>query len=293
VTRVARLRLKSALTVLLAGLVVLVQAAGASASGGGAGLGGGTVSGNPGPGGSGGVPIGALDPKPKPKSTPKVKKAPRKLAHGKWMGGVTITEYWPAPESWFVGALVSVPGLSTKHRIDWLYSAMGVSMEGQGLGLDGQMYHIDALGDGGWVTAAGHSTDAGAGWSGGSPFWRAGGFWKNGSGAVTFPLHRGGWYNGRGRRYVPLANVSFARGAALPLQFYQSIAVDPNVIALGSEVYVPAYAHDGHGGWFTAQDTGGAIAGHHIDVYRNPPASSSTSGQYMTNQRMYVIPPRG
>jgi 3D (Asp-Asp-Asp) domain-containing protein len=281
--------MKSALAVLLASLVA---ASGASASGGGAGLGGATAGGSAAPGGSGGVPIGALDPKPRSKSSPKTKQAPRKLVHGKWMTRVSITEYWPAPESWFVGALVSVPGLSTKHRIDWLYSAMGVSMEGEGFGLDGRMYHIDALGDGGWVTASGRSTDAGAGWSGGSPFWRAGGFWKNSSGAVTFPLHRGGWYHGRGRRYVPLPHVTFAPGASLPLHFYQSIAVDPSVIPLGSEVYVPAYAHDGHGGWFTAQDTGGAITGHHIDVYRNPPASSSTSGQYLTNQRMYVIPPR-
>ncbi len=273
-------------------VALLVAAAGASASGGGAGLGtAGTVSRTVVPGGSGGAPIGGLDPKPKPKVAPKVRKAPRRLIHGKWMGSVTITEYWPAPESWFVGALVSVPGLSSRHRIDWLYSAMGVSMEGEGLGLDGRMYHIDALGDGGWVTAAGRSTDASAGWSGGSPFWRSGGFWRNRSGAVTFPLHKGGWYNGRGHRYVPLPHVSFAPGASLPLHFYQSIAVDPSVIPLGSEVYVPAYAHDGHGGWFTAQDTGGAVTGHHIDVYRNPPASSATSGQYMTNQRMYVIPP--
>ena len=274
-------------------MALLVAAAGASASGGGAGLGtAGTVSRSVVPGGSGGAPIGGLDPKPKPKVAPKVKKAPRKLIHGKWMGSVTITEYWPAPESWFVGALVSVPGLSSRHRIDWLYSAMGVSMEGEGLGLDGRMYHIDALGRRrlGDRRRALDRRQRPAG-PAASPFWRSGGFWKNRSGAVTFPLHKGGWYNGRGHRYVPLPHVSFAPGASLPLHFYQSIAVDPSVIPLGSEVYVPAYAHDGHGGWFTAQDTGGAITGHHIDVYRNPPASSTTSGQYMTNQRMYVIPP--
>ena len=66
------------------------------------------------------------------------------------------------------------------------------------------------------------------------------------------------------------------------MQYYQSIAVDPNVIPLGSRVYVPAYRNDGHGGWFIAADTGGAINGRHIDVYRSPPASSADSGQYLT-----------
>jgi 3D (Asp-Asp-Asp) domain-containing protein len=57
-------------------------------------------------------------------------------------------------------------------------------------------------------------------------------------------------------------------------------------------VYVPAYRKDGHGGWFLAQDTGGAIKGRHIDVYRTPPASSSDAGQTLTQQRIYVIKPR-
>ncbi len=59
-------------------------------------------------------------------------------------------------------------------------------------------------------------------------------------------------------QYVPLTTSAFAAGASLPLRYYQSIAVDPDVIPLGSRVYVPAYRNDGHGGWFIAQDTGGA-----------------------------------
>ena len=39
------------------------------------------------------------------------------------------------------------------------------------------------------------------------------------------------------------------------------IAVDPDVIPLGSTIYVPGY------GVAKAADTGGAIDGHHIDVY--------------------------
>ena len=64
------------------------------------------------------------------------------------------------------------------------------------------------------------------------------------------------------------------------------------MIPLGSRVYIPAYRHDGYGGWFVAQDTGGAINGRHVDVYRRPPASATTSGQYLTAQRVFVIKPR-
>jgi 3D (Asp-Asp-Asp) domain-containing protein len=90
---------------------------------------------------------------------------------------------------------------------------------------------------------------------------------------------------------VPLPGVTFAPGAGSPIGSYRSIAVDPSVIALGSRVYIPAYKHDGYGGWFVAQDTGGAISGNHIDVYRMPPASASDSGQYLTGERIFVIAP--
>jgi 3D (Asp-Asp-Asp) domain-containing protein len=215
--------------------------------------------------------------------------SPSPHAHGEWLSNTTVTEYWPAPEAWFTGALVKVPGLTGEHRIDWLYSAAGVSMQGEGLGLDGQMYHINALGAGGWVTIDGKSTSASDGWAAGAPYWRAGGYWRNRKGGVTFPLAAGGWSAGTGRRYVPLKGVSFAAGASLPLHYYQSVAVDPSVIPLGSRVYIPAYRNDGHGGWFIAQDTGGAIRGHHVDVYRTPPASPTDTGADLTDQRIYVI----
>src|SRR5437764_13335010 len=127
----------------------LLPAPGATAFGGGSGRSGpasaAQASSNP----SGGAPLGGLAPNHK---RHKVPPPPSKHAHGTWLPGVTITEYWPAPESWFVGGLVSPPGLSGRHRIDWLYSAMGVSMAGDGIGLDGRRYHIDPLGDGRWVT---------------------------------------------------------------------------------------------------------------------------------------------
>ena len=233
---------------------------------------------------------GGLAPVHKPKRS--IPKPPSKQSRGTWLRGVTITEYWPAPESWFVGKMVRTPGLAGEHRIDWLYSATGVSMNGEGIGLDGRIYHIDALGNGGWVTVNGAPTSPFDGWAAGAPYWRAGGYWRTRSGAVTFPLAAGGWSSGTGRTYVPLRGVTFAAGPALPLHYYQSIAVDPSVIPLGSRVYVPSYRDDGHGGWFVAQDTGGAIGGRHIDVFRPPPATPSTAGQYLTGQRILVIKPR-
>lgn len=217
---------------------------------------------------------------------------PSKHAKGRWLKGVAITQYWPAPESWFVGKLVPTPGLPGLHRIDWLYSATGLSMEGSGIGLDGLSYHIDALGDGGWVTQTGAATSPSDGWSAGAPYWRAGGYWRNKKRGVTFPLSAGGWSNGRGVKYVPLRHVTFAAGNSLPLHYLQSIAVDPRVIPLGSRVYVPSYRNDGYGGWFIAQDTGGAISGRHIDVYRSPPASVLDIGQSLSAQRIFVIKPK-
>jgi 3D domain len=237
-----------------------------------------------GPSGGGGLP----SPSEQSDGTKAPPGAPGK---GNWIGGYTITEYWATPESWFKGKLVKAPGLPGKHRIDWLYSAMGVSMEGDGIGLDGRRYHIDSLGNGGWVTAAGKPTSASNGFRAGSPYWRAGAYWRNAHGGVTFPLSAGGWDNGTGKHYVPLRGVSFASGPSLPLHALQSIAVDPSVIPLGSRVYIPAYKDDGHGGWFVAQDTGGAINDKRIDVYRRPPSSPGAGGQYLTSQRIYVVKP--
>ncbi len=214
------------------------------------------------------------------------------IAKAAWLNAVEVTEYYPAPESWFVGKKVAAPGIPGKHRIDWLYSATGLSMEGDGIGLDGQLYHIDALGDGGWVNAAAHPSVAGSsGWKGGSPVWRAGAYYLTKSKQLTFPLDGGGWSDGAGAKYVPLPGVSFASGPSKPLSYYQSIAVDPSMIPLGSRVYVAAYRNTAGHGWFTAADTGGAIIGRHIDVYRPPPATPDIGGQLLMDQRIYVVPP--
>jgi 3D (Asp-Asp-Asp) domain-containing protein len=209
---------------------------------------------------------------------------------GKWLGGFELTEYYPALESWFVGRPVQTPGLPGLHRIDWLYSARGLSMEGDGIGLDGKPYHINDLGSGGWLTAGG-TDGAKFGVGAGAPFWRTGGFWRSTSGVLTFPLTSGGWSAGVGIKYVPPpSGISFAPGPSRPLSYLRSVAVDPSVIPEGSHIYIPAYASV-NGGWFEADDTGGAIIGRHIDVFRPPPANPSDQGNFATGQQVYIIGP--
>ena len=215
----------------------------------------------------------------------------RLITRPQWVSGVVITEYYPAPERWFVGQRVGTPGLGDAHAADWLYSARGLAMEGSGVDLRGRPVHIAALGSTGWVNAAGQPTVPVClgKWSNGFPAWLVGG-WRNAAGAVTFPLASGGWSNGRGVKTLPYGGVTFAAGNAQPLRYYHSIAVDPRLIPLGSRVYIPAYRHIS-GGWFVAQDTGGAIRGRHVDVYRPPPPTPADLGRYLTHQRILVIPP--
>lgn len=224
------------------------------------------------------------------KSPPPVPERP--ISHRQWLSGVTITEYYPAPERWFIGRRVKVPGLAGSYAADWLYSARGLAMEGDGVDLRGRRVHIAALGSTGWVNAVGRPTVPVClgKWSDGFPVWLIGG-WRNRRGGVTFPLAHGGWSNGRGGRKLAYGGVTFAPEPSRPLRYYHSIAVDPHLIPLGSRVFVPAYRHIG-GGWFIAQDTGGAIKGRHIDVYRPAPASPDDLGRYLTHERILVIPPR-
>lgn len=217
--------------------------------------------------------------------------AAKPIRRAGWLRGVTVTEYFPVPEWWFVGKKVAAPGLPTRHRIDWLYSASGVSMEGDGIGLDGKRYHIAALGSGGWVDARGRAAVPRAkGWSR-TPAWRAGAYWLTRDRRLTFPLDGGGWSAGRGVRYVPLPGVSFAPGPSRPLRYYRSVAVDPRLIPLGSMVYIPAYRTTAGGGWFKAEDVGGAIIGKRVDVFRTPPARADIGGNLLADQRIYIKPP--
>ena len=220
-------------------------------------------------------------PAPKPKPKPKPKPRPRfPIWKEQDLTGVLITQYWSVPERWFVGAKVVAPGLSKPHRADFLYSASGVAMEGDGIGLDGRHLHWEYGGN--WI---GKSQGL-AGWP---PYWLSEGFWWTkapaGKRKVTFRLESGGWSNGKGAIAVPPRQVRFGEGPSRYLKPWGSIAVDPRVIPFGSAVKIP-YRR----GWFCAHDTGGAIKGRHIDVYRPAPATRE-GGNTVYNGKLHVLPP--
>jgi 3D (Asp-Asp-Asp) domain-containing protein len=93
-----------------------------------------------------------------------------------------------------------------------------------------------------------------------------------------------------GAKYVPNPGITFAPGSSRPLAYLRSVAVDPSVIPLGSHIFIPAY-QSVNGGWFEADDTGGAILGRHIDVFRPPPANPDDTGNFATGQRVYIVAP--
>ena len=66
--------------------------------------------------------------------------------------------------------------------------------------------------------------------------------------------------------------------------------VDPQIIPLGSRVFVPRYRDCRGGGCMKAQDVGGAIIGTHIDVYRRAPRNPGGSSAYR-DEAIYVVPP--
>ncbi|MEA2663978.1 MAG: peptidoglycan-N-acetylglucosamine deacetylase [Candidatus Eremiobacteraeota bacterium] len=218
-----------------------------------------------------------------------VTSAAKPIAKPRWLKKVAITEYYPVPEKWFIGARRRAPGIPGTHRVDWLYGGAGILLEGDGVDLQGRRVHIENIGSRGWVDKNGKRTSVG---SGSRPiFWRAFG-WRTKTGKVTFPLDGGGWYRGlQPRKYTKPKGVEFGSGASLPLSYWRSIAVDPRVIKKGSRVYVPAYRNKPGGGWMRAVDTGSAIIGRHIDVYRPAPSRQGGASSY-ENQRIYVVPPK-
>lgn len=212
-------------------------------------------------------------------------------AKARWLHDVLITSYYPVPERWFVGKRVAAPGLPGLHRVDWLYSGRGVSMQGDGIGLDGRRYHIRRTGGQGWVDEQGKETVAGGGgWTRGFPFWRGVG-WRNRKGEVTFPLAAGGWYRGKPKRYIAPRGIEFGVGPSRPLDFWRSIAVDPGVIPLGSLVFVPRLCDTPGRGWTVAEDIGGAVIGRHIDLYRPAPPGPHQRTEYFEDARVFVLPP--
>jgi 3D (Asp-Asp-Asp) domain-containing protein len=82
--------------------------------------------------------------------------------------------------------------------------------------------------------------------------------------------------------------LTFGRGRSRALPFWHAVATDPHVIPPRSRVFIRAYCATPARGWFTALDTGGAIIGFHVDVYRAPPQSLELRS--LRGQRIYVVP---
>jgi 3D (Asp-Asp-Asp) domain-containing protein len=184
------------------------------------------------------------------------------IVRPRWVPHVLVTEYYPAPERWFHDRLVRARGLPGRHPRGWLYSARGLAMQGEGISRRGRMVHF----------AGPYSLT-----------------WRNAAGKDTLPCRRapGAWTNGRPAWIEPGAR--FAPGPSLRLAYWHDIATDPRLIPHGSSVFVPAYCDTPAHGWFTAADTGGAIIGFHIDVFRAPPSIPWSSR--VSRDRVYVVPP--
>ncbi|MEI6447970.1 MAG: 3D domain-containing protein [Actinomycetes bacterium] len=240
---------------------------------------------------SGGATPGTVKPPTSGSAPPagKIVKSPKfPIASATWLDGFYLTEYWSAPERWYRGERVSVPGLSKKYRVDFLYSATGVAMQGDGLAMDGTHIHMSTL-------IRGYVTKRARPLSEGAPYWSTEYYWLNSAGEITFPLEAGGWSNGpsadrQGKPKVGPVRAVFATGpslgsSGLVIKPLRSIAVDPKVVPYRSAVWLPAYNR-----WFCAADTGGAIKGRHFDVFRSAPATRD-SGNSRYGQTVYVLPP--
>jgi 3D (Asp-Asp-Asp) domain-containing protein len=223
------------------------------------------------------------------------------------LGSYWITYYWFAPESWFTAKKMIAPGLKVAYREDFLYSARGVSMQGTGTGDDNVMIHWRS-GSGPWVNKEGAETrTAASGFTNGSPYSRPGGcvWWAldpatgnpNLASAdnkrPTFANDDGSWQNppANPAAYKVVCNKAavlagqpddlayrgypdlFGIGIGTAVTPWKSIAVDRSVIPKGSTIYIEALKNTPSGGCFSADDTGGAIIGKHIDVLIPPDKS--------------------
>ena len=220
------------------------------------------------------------------------------------LGSYWITYYWFAPEGWFTAKKMVAPGLKVAYREDFLYSARGIAMQGTGTGDDGVLLHWRS-GAGPWVNKEGAETrTAASGFTNGSPYSRPGGcvWWAIDAAGVpiptttdnkrpTFANDDGTWQNPpptNPAAYTVVCNrAAVALGQPDDLNFrgypdtfgigvgtnvtpWRSIATDRSVIPKGTTIYIEALKDTPSKGCFSADDTGGAIIGKHIDVLIPP-----------------------
>ena len=225
------------------------------------------------------------------------------------LGNFWITYYWFAPESWFTAKKILAPGLKVPYREDFLYSARGIAMQGTGTGDDNVLLHWRS-GAGDWVNNLGLPTKtAASGFTNGAPYARPGGcFWwlkstpltAESQGRPTFaPADATAdaswdWTDNapaNKAKYKVVCNKAavlagqpddlnyrgypdlFGVGVGTAVTPWRSIATDLAVIQRGTSIYIEALKNTPSKGCFSADDTGGAIIGKHIDVLIPPDKS--------------------
>ena len=167
-------------------------------------------------------------------------------------------------------------------------------MQGEGIGTDGRLYHFAGPYSLTWRNAHGQATypciHVPGVWTNGAPDW-IGTTRLSRDGTVTYRLGDGAWATGRPARVIPSTSQAwFAPGASRSLSYWRDAAVDPRLIPHGSSIFVRAYCGTPSDGWFVAADTGGAIIGRHIDIFRAPPAIA-WDDQVLRAQDVFVVPP--
>lgn len=82
-------------------------------------------------------------------------------------------------------------------------------------------------------------------------------------------------------------NTRTASGATARVNY--TVACDPRYYPMGTIFYIPYFANRPNGGWFIAQDTGGAIKGNKLDVFMGSISECNSFGR--RNLEVYVYVP--
>ena len=177
---------------------------------------------------SGGTGIGGVA--PTAAHPPRAPAPPSKHDRGKWLSGITITEYWPAPESWFVGRLVerARPDRQAPDRLAVLGDGRldgGSGTRARRADVPHRFARRRRLGD----ASAGRPTSPSDGWASGRAV-------LAGRRLLADPQRRGhvpACSRAAGRQAAGAATFRCAASRSRPavrsrLRFYQSIAVDPS-----------------------------------------------------------------
>jgi 3D (Asp-Asp-Asp) domain-containing protein len=157
--------------------------------------------------------------------------------------GFHITHYIIADEADAHGPMVEAPGVSGRHRQDFLYGAGGVPMQGTGETLDHRFVRWNG-GGGGWHdNAAGHPD------------------------ILNNPAQ------------ARLSETDAAHGRFADVVANRSIAVDPAVIPGRSLVHISSSNGSRVVGERSADDTGGGIHGAHIDHFSGAGSAATRAWQ--------------